>query len=86
MCTCADEELGLPNAQLNFVQGYGHLQGGCHGEKERESKRERFIIVVLIESTKEFQRRRDKIMENCFPNSPPLLDVQFVSFFAQIFD
>ncbi len=23
--TCADEELGLPDTQLHFVQGYGHL-------------------------------------------------------------
>lgn len=51
-CTCADEELGLSNTQFHFVQGYGHLQGGCNGEKEADRKRARFIIVVLIGNTK----------------------------------
>lgn len=27
MHTCADKKLGLSDAQLYFVQGYGHLQG-----------------------------------------------------------
>lgn len=46
-CTCADEELGLSNTQLYFVQGYGHLQGGCNGEKEREreTRRERDLLL-----------------------------------------
>lgn len=37
-CTCADEELGLPDTQLHFVQGYGHLQGGCNRKEEKEKR------------------------------------------------
>lgn len=81
VCTCADEELGLSNTQFHFVQGYGHLQGGCNGEKETDRKRARFIIVVLIGNTKYFQQWRDVIMHNCFQKAASLLAVQSISFF-----
>lgn len=71
-CTCADEELGLSNTQLHFVQGYGNLQGACNGETKKDRKMI-CIITASIGNTNYFQQWRNRWLKKIAFKMPLLL-------------